>query len=141
MDWIERHAVLMSVVVWPVVTALATALFKPRTPEEYSKLPPRLAAFLKLVGAIGFDVPNMIEAVKQGVANKSKSPGVYRATRSSPLPAPGPPDVATKPTLHFRADAVTTWKDSSGNGNDAVTVPEFPPLEDTPVPSTRPEKP
>lgn len=76
----------MSVIIWPAITAVATALFKPRTPEAYSKLPPRLAAFLKLVGAIGFDVPNMLEAVKQGVANKSKSPGVYRATRSSPLP-------------------------------------------------------
>lgn len=95
MNWIEQHAVLMSVVVWPLLTALVSGLFKPRTPEAYAELPPRLAAFLKLVGALGLDVPNVIEAVKQGVANKSKSATAYRAGRSSPLPS----EAVTLPAL------------------------------------------
>lgn len=98
LDWIERHAVLMSVVIWPLLTAIATALFKPRTPEQYAELPPRLAAFLKLVGAIGLDVPNLLEAVRQGVRGTAKPASVYRAERAPPIPVIEAPPARTGPT-------------------------------------------
>ncbi len=123
LDFLDRHALLMGVlgsIFWPTITGIVTALFKPKTPEQYAAMPKRLAAFLKFVGAIGFDVPNTLEAVRQGIANKSTSVGVYRATRSSPLPAPVPDDIPTRPILPAQPTIHTG---------------------DTPVPSTRPEKP
>lgn len=64
--WVEAHPVFASVVFWPLVTALVTLLFKPRTPEEYAALAvnhPRLAQLLRLVGALGIDLPKVLQVL------------------------------------------------------------------------------
>ncbi len=114
LDFIERHQVLMSVVIYPLLTALLTAVAKPRTPEEYSALPPRLAAFLKLVGALGLDVPNAIEAIKQGINGRSQSAGVYRAVRSETTPPKryvDPQEAPTRPELDTPTPTPTTVRE------------------------------
>lgn len=78
--WIEAHPVLAGLlftIFWPLVTGIVTGLFKPRSAEEYAKIAavsPRLAGFLRLVGAIGFDFPKMLEAVGQVIRGKIKTP-------------------------------------------------------------------
>jgi hypothetical protein len=69
LPWIEAHPVLFALL-WPTVTALVTAVLKPRSVEEYAAMPPRLGAVLRLVGAIGFDVPKMLESVRQVLTGK-----------------------------------------------------------------------
>lgn len=53
-----------------LLSAIVTALFKPRTPEEYAALPPRLAAFLKTYAALGIDLPKLIEGIGQIVTKR-----------------------------------------------------------------------
>lgn len=72
--WAEAHPELMAAIIWPLVTALVTFLFKPRSAEEYASLPPRVAAALKLVAALGLDPVKAIEAAKQIVAGPTKPP-------------------------------------------------------------------
>lgn len=82
------HPELMAAIVWPVLSAVITALFKPRTPEEYAALAtnwPRLAAFLQLVGALGIDPVKAVVALKKIPKGKSLPP--------PPPPAPRPPNV------------------------------------------------
>ena len=57
--WIKHHPEL----VWPIVTAIVTALMRKRTAAEYAAMPPRLAAFMRLVGAAGFNLPKVIETI------------------------------------------------------------------------------
>lgn len=59
---------------FPVVTFLITWLFKPRTPEDYAALSPRVAALLKFVAAVGFDAPKIIESISQAVTGEAKTP-------------------------------------------------------------------
>ena len=73
--FVEAHPALFSVLVWPLLTAIITAVFKPRTPEEYDALPPRVAAALKLVAALGLDPVKGLEALKQLLAPKPKDGG------------------------------------------------------------------
>ena len=64
--WVEAHPVFASMVVWPLITALVTLLFKPRSPEEYAALAvnhPRVAQFLRLVGALGIDLPKVLQVL------------------------------------------------------------------------------
>lgn len=56
---------------WALMTAFLTALFKPRSDEEYAKLAqfsPRVAAGLKLMSAFGLDPVKAVEAIKEFVS-------------------------------------------------------------------------
>lgn len=76
--WAGDHPAL----VWPILTLILTALFKPRTPEQYSAIAkdwPRLAAFMQLVAALGIDAPKVIEAlgkIRSGEEKPPKGPSV-----------------------------------------------------------------
>lgn len=75
MKWLSEHPEILAAIVWPALTAIVTALFKPRTPEQYDQIAavsPRLAAALRLVGALGFDAPKALEAAKAVVSGESK---------------------------------------------------------------------
>lgn len=73
-DWLGAHPVIWQLALWPILSAAVTWLFKPRSPEEYAALPPRVAAGLKLIGALGFDAPKILESIAQVVTGSSKSP-------------------------------------------------------------------
>lgn len=95
--WIQQNPVLFTVVLWPLATAIVTALLKPRSPEEYSAMNPRLAAFLKLLGSLGLDAPNVMNALKQlfGAAPPPTAT-TYRARRElAGQPPPPPPPSGT----------------------------------------------
>lgn len=137
-DWIERHGVLMGLVVWPLLSAALTALFKPRTPEDYQAMSPRLAAALKFIGSIGVDVPNLLDAIKQYVGNYSKSAGLYRNERNAatvppkrytePLPSEPPSDrTLEEQALNRQLEAIRRLD------REAETKPELP--RDTPTPT------
>ncbi len=69
-NWLDTHPELCRLLLWPILTAVFTALFKPRTAEEYARLPPRLAAFLRLVSALGIDAPKLVQSLAQIVTGK-----------------------------------------------------------------------
>jgi len=70
--WVEANPLLMTVIMWPLLTALFTALFKPRTPEQYAAIASKDPAWfyerwvevLRLVGAIGIDPVKALQIVK-----------------------------------------------------------------------------
>lgn len=78
MAWVYSHPYFMSAIVWPLLTSIVTALFKPRTPEEYAEMNPRLAAMLKFVAASGLDPLKAVEAAKQFVSGEAKTPEEMR---------------------------------------------------------------
>lgn len=68
--WAALHplTVTLAVLAWPAVTSLWTAIFHPRSREEYAALPPRRAAFFKLIAAVGCDLPKAARAFALVVA-------------------------------------------------------------------------
>lgn len=76
--WIADHPTEA----WPVFTALAVLLFKPRTPEQYARLASRhpvwffarLAAFWQLLGGAGLDPLKVAKAAWKVVTGKSEPP-------------------------------------------------------------------
>ena len=70
LDWMAAHPEFMAAIVWPIFTALVTAIFKPRSPEEYAGLHPKIAAGLKMLAAVGFDAPKVVEAAKEIVKKR-----------------------------------------------------------------------
>lgn len=72
MNWIEAHPALVSLVLIPLVMALVNAILRPRTPEEYALLPPRVAAFLKLLRAVFPDPQKAAAAAGQVLSGVSK---------------------------------------------------------------------
>lgn len=73
LEWLRDHPLVWELLLFPLVTFIATALFKPRSPEEYAALGPRLGALLKLIGAIGWDAPKLVEAARQLATGQSRS--------------------------------------------------------------------
>ena len=62
--WLSLHPYTASLIGWLVVSLLLWA-FRPRTPTEYDKLPPRLAAFLQLLRGLFGDGAKIIEAARK----------------------------------------------------------------------------
>ncbi len=89
MNWLDAHPNVLHFIVWPLLSALITAIFKPRTPAEYEAMPPRMSAVLKAVGSLGIDVPNFMDAMRQLTAGRAKTAAVYTAERSI-MPPPFP---------------------------------------------------
>ncbi len=94
--WIQANPVLFGIVLWPMFTGLVTALFKARTPEQYARMNPRWAAILKLLGSMGWDVPNMLNATKQAVEGEAHTAKSYRDRREA-VGQPSPPSDPPKP--------------------------------------------
>jgi len=97
--WISLHPVLFQLVIWPAITGLITWLFKPRTPEQYAAMNPRIAALLKLVGSLGLDIPKLLEGARQlitgSTANSTGKPVLAsKAVKAASVP---PPALDAKP--------------------------------------------
>jgi len=60
--WIQANPALATLLVY-LSTGVLNAIFKPRTPEEYAKLPKWAAATLKFIAAIGLDPVKVVEAL------------------------------------------------------------------------------
>lgn len=89
-QWIEQHPTLFAVAIWPAFTWLITWAFKPRTAAEYERLHPKLAALLKMIGALGLDAPAVIKAArewKEGYVPRAERPTNPEIVPSVP-PAP-----------------------------------------------------
>jgi hypothetical protein len=74
--WIQANPTLFTVVAWPAITAIVTAIFKPRTAAEYDKLPHWAASILRIVGALGIDVPALLKGIRMLVMGPQKIPVV-----------------------------------------------------------------
>lgn len=71
--WFSAHPLLATWLAW-LVTSLLLWAFRPRTPAEYDKLPPRLAAFLQLLRALFGDGAKIVEAVRKILSGQSAPP-------------------------------------------------------------------
>lgn len=86
LDWIEAHPFFTSLVIVPVVMGTFNALLRPRTPEEYAAMNPRLAAFLKFL-RVWFPEPKKLgEATVQFLTGTAKP--VEEMRRASVPPPP-----------------------------------------------------
>ena len=66
-QWAKAHPELVSAFAWPILSAVVTGLFKPRTKSEYDVLIlsyPRLAKWLQAIGALGVDVPRILDLLR-----------------------------------------------------------------------------
>lgn len=122
--YLAAHPLLWQLGVLPLVTALVTWVFKPLTPEQYAALPPRVAAALKLVAAIGWDSPKIFEAIGQLVSGRARSAAAERAAKglaialaigaisasssacASATPLPTTPRAQARAVIRVLADAV-----------------------------------
>lgn len=71
--FLAAHPEFWAYFLFPIVTAVVTWLTKPRTAEDFASMNPRLAAFLKLVAAVGFDAPKILDSIRQLVTGKTRS--------------------------------------------------------------------
>lgn len=74
MKWIEQNPVLFSAVVWPIVSGLVVWAFKPRTPEEYAKMHPRWAGFLRFLSGLGVDPVRAADGLKRAITGEKEPP-------------------------------------------------------------------
>lgn len=72
--FLAAHPEFWAYFIFPVVTLVVTWLTKPRTAAEFDAMNPRVAAFLKLVAAVGFDAPKILDSIKQLVSGKVRTP-------------------------------------------------------------------
>jgi hypothetical protein len=84
LTFLEAHPALVSLILIPAVASVVNALTRPRSPEEYSAMPPRLAAFLKLLRAVFPDPQKAVTAATQFVQGKVLSPDAKRASLNPP---------------------------------------------------------
>jgi len=104
-QWVEAHPVFATVVFWPLVTAILTAVLKPRTPEQYVALAARnpswffarWAAFLQLVGATGLDPVKALKILRK-----------FWGGKFEPLPPPSGPSKLPFVVLFVGAGALVT---------------------------------
>lgn len=73
-EWLEAHPVLVSLVLVPLVMAAINGVLRPRTPEEYAELPPRIAALFKFLRAVFPDPQKAATAASQIVRGAAKTP-------------------------------------------------------------------
>lgn len=62
-QWVWSNQWIVPIILWVLVTII-TEIFKPRTPEQYAKMPPRLAAFLVMLGSVT-NASKLIEYAKR----------------------------------------------------------------------------
>lgn len=71
--FLAAHPEFWAYFLFPLITLVVTWLTKPRTSEDFAAMNPRVAAFLKLVAAVGFDAPKILESISQLVTGKVRS--------------------------------------------------------------------
>lgn len=124
LNFFAAHPLLWQLGALPLVTALVTWVFKPRSPEQYAALPPRVAATLKLIAAVGWDAPKILEAIGQLVSGRALSAAAERAAKgllvvgmlgaiaggtsacASATPLPTTPRAQARAVIRVLADAV-----------------------------------
>src|SRR5579863_10057209 len=60
--WVQGNPAMMALCAYMVAGAV-NAVFKPRTPEQYAKLPKVVAGLLKMTSAMGLDPVKLVEAL------------------------------------------------------------------------------
>lgn len=93
--WIQANPVLFTLIIWPAVTGLITAIARKRTAEEYAAMPPRLAAVLRFIGAVGLDLPKMLQTARLVITGgvPADAPADVRPTGKLPQDPPSGPGV------------------------------------------------
>lgn len=76
--WALLHPMFMGLIVWPALTGIGSWATRHMTDAAWQALHPRAAAVLKLVAAMGLDVPKIVRALQQYV---TKAPVLLPGTR------------------------------------------------------------
>lgn len=79
----KEHPMLMTAIVWPILTGVLNSILRKRTAEERAELRknyPRYAEFVRIVGALGLDPGKALEALKNLVFGGPKDPPAGGAT-------------------------------------------------------------
>lgn len=57
------HQLIVSVLIWPVLSGVVTFVFRKHSAEEYARLPAIVANALRLISAVGFDSPYLLSVI------------------------------------------------------------------------------
>lgn len=71
--WCREHPEFTILFIVPLATAPINWLFKPRTPEEFAELPPRLAGFLRVLAGAGFDPSKVSQGLQMILTGRVRS--------------------------------------------------------------------
>lgn len=97
LDWIEAHPTIFTLVILPIIGALVSWVGKPRTPEEFAKMPYVLAQLLRVWSAI-FPDPNKVVKVIVEMLTRKK---VDQDAPTKPKLPPDPPSGAGGALMAF----------------------------------------
>jgi hypothetical protein len=90
--FLAAHPMFYAVFVWPLLSAVVSWVFKPRTTDEYAAMNPRLASVLRLVGALGIDPAKALQAIAGIFGSPQKFTVVTLKTPPSEPPKEPKPD-------------------------------------------------
>lgn len=111
-DWISAHPKLMSSpIVWGLLTATVTAIFRHRTPEELDQLPKAFAFILGIMSSAGLDS----RAILSWFRPASDAPNVA---------ASKPPSVPPAAVMCLAAMALTSSACFTGTDRQALAACE-----------------
>jgi hypothetical protein len=82
--FIEAHPEGVRLIAIPIIFAVVNFFTKPRTPEEYMKLPPRLANLMKMLRGLFPDPQQTAEGLIGVIFGKVLSPDAKRASLNPP---------------------------------------------------------
>ena len=91
LDWIEAHPTIFALVILPILGAIVSWLGKPRTPEEFARMPYAVAQGLRLWAAIFPDPNKALKIISDALQRKGKG-GDEPPTK--PVLPPDPPSGA-----------------------------------------------
>lgn len=80
--WCREHPEFTALFVVPLLTAPINWLFKPRTPEEFAVLPPRVAGFLRVLAGAGFDPAKVSQGLRMILTGRVRSVAEMKGTDS-----------------------------------------------------------
>jgi len=113
LDWIEAHPTIFALVIMPVIGAIVSWLGKPRTPEEFARMPYVVAQLLRVWSAV-FPDPNKVAKVIGEMLTRKK---VDQDAPTKPRLPPDPPSGAGG--LGVLALALALSMGTQGCGGDA----------------------
>lgn len=62
--WVQANPVFATVVLWPIVTAIFTALFRHRSPDELARLPKFAQYIVRFVAYTGLDSASLVAMLR-----------------------------------------------------------------------------
>ncbi len=88
--WLDVHPTIVALIVVPLVTGAVSAVAKPRTPEQFAKMPFVVAQILRLWAAVFPDPAKAVAILVALITRRAPSPDTVTTGKLPPDPPSGP---------------------------------------------------